>query len=113
MDGLTGTYRFYDTPKGATGQVSAVNASSSTGTNNTVLNLNGKWASGGTAGPVISVSGSAIVVDMSAYHRPTAHGSIVNSTTITVDFPDDKTYTGTLQAPGTIKWSNGSSWTKA
>ena len=27
-------------------------------------------------------------------------------------FPDDKSYTGVLQAPGTILWSNNSSWTK-
>jgi Domain of unknown function (DUF5050) len=106
----TGTYRFYGTPKGAVGQVSAVGGN--VGTIETVLNLSGKWASGGAAGPVISVNGSSIVVDMSAYHRPTAHGSIVNSTTITVNFPDDKTYTGTLQPPNTIKWSNGSSWAK-
>ncbi|MGA7810897.1 hypothetical protein, partial [Bradyrhizobium sp.] len=106
-----GTYRFYRTPKGATGQVTVVSAGA--GTIETIFNLNGKWASGGTTGPVISVSGSSVVVDMSAYRRPTARGSIVNSTTITVNFPDDKTYTGTLQAPGTIKWSNGSSWTKA
>ena len=29
-----------------------------------------------------------------------------------VTFPDDHAYTGTLVSPGTIKWSNGSSWTK-
>ncbi|MFZ0766265.1 DUF5050 domain-containing protein [Bradyrhizobium sp.] len=106
----SGTYRFYGTPKGAVGQISAV--AGNAGTIEPVLNLNGKWASGGTAGPVISVNGSSIVVDMSAYHRPTARGSIVNSTTITVNFPDDKTYTGVLQPPNTIKWSNNSSWTK-
>jgi hypothetical protein len=78
----------------------------------TVVDLNGVWASGGVAGPVISVNGNSISVDMSAYNRPTAQGSIVDSSDITVTFPDDKTYTGKLQLPGTIAWSNNSSWTK-
>lgn len=78
----------------------------------TLIDLNGKWASGGVPGPVISVTGSAITVDMSAYHRPTAHGSIVDKSTITVTFPDDKTYPGQLQLPNTIRWSNNSTWTK-
>jgi hypothetical protein len=49
---------------------------------------------------------------MSAYRRPSASGSIVDASTITVTFPDDKTYTGKLQPPNTILWSNGSTWTK-
>ena len=50
---------------------------------------------------------------MSASHRPTAAGTILDSSRISVKFPDDKTtYTGTLQAPNVIKWSNNSSWTK-
>jgi hypothetical protein len=77
-----------------------------------VIDLNGRWASGGTPGPAISVSATALAVDMSAYHRPAAHGSIVNDHTITVTFPDDSTYTGTLQPPNAIRWSNGSVWTK-
>ena len=77
-----------------------------------VIDLNGRWASGGTPGPAISVSAAALTVDMSAYHRPAAHGSIVNDHTITVTFPDDSTYTGTLQPPNAIRWSNGSVWTK-
>jgi hypothetical protein len=78
----------------------------------TLIDLNGQWAAGGTPGPVISVSGNAISIDMSAYHRPTATGSITNSTNITANFPDDKSYTATLEQPGTIKWSNNSTWTK-
>ena len=78
---------------------------------NTVVNLNGRWASGGTQGPVISVASRSLTVDMSAYHRPAAHGSIVNDHTITVTFPDDKTYTGTLEPPNALRWSNGSVWT--
>ena len=78
----------------------------------TVLDLRGTWASGGVPGPVISVVGSALSVDMSAYKRPTASGSIVDASDITVTFPDDKTYTGKLQLPNRILWSNNSTWTK-
>ncbi len=78
----------------------------------TVINLNGKWASSGVAGPVIAVHGNAISIDMSAYKRPTAIGFVSDSSDITVTFPDDNTYTAKLQAPKTIGWSNGSTWTK-
>jgi hypothetical protein len=78
----------------------------------TLISLNGAWASGGVPGPVMSVNGNSITVDMSAYHRPSAHGSIVDRSHISVTFPDDKTYTGILELPGTIKWSNNSAWTK-
>ncbi len=78
----------------------------------TVLDLRGAWASGGVAGPFVSVTGNSISIDMSASHRPTASGSVLNSTQISVNFPDDKTYTAVLQAPNIIKWSNNSSWTK-
>jgi phospholipase C len=78
----------------------------------TVLDLSGAWASGGVAGPFISVTGNSISIDMSASHRPTASGSVLDSTHISVNFPDDKTYAGVLQAPNLIKWSNNSSWTK-
>jgi phospholipase C len=78
----------------------------------TVLDLRGEWANGGVAGPFVSVTGNSISVDMSALHRPTANGTILSSTQISINFPDDKTYTGTLEAPNVIKWSNNSSWTK-
>jgi hypothetical protein len=78
----------------------------------TVMNLNGVWASGGVPGPVISTTGNSISVDMSAYGRPTASGSILDSSDISVNFPDDSTYSGKLQAPDTILWSNNSAWTK-
>jgi hypothetical protein len=80
-------------------------------TNATLIDLNGVWASGGVPGPVITVSGSSLSVDMSAYKRPTAQGTILDASDITVTFPDDKTYTAKLQSPGTIAWSNGSAWT--
>ena len=78
----------------------------------TVLDLRGMWASGGVAGPFISVTGNSISIDMSASHRPTATGTVLNSTQISVHFPDDKTYTAVLQPPNVIKWPNNSSWTK-
>jgi hypothetical protein len=79
---------------------------------NTVVNLNGNWTDGSSRSAAISVDFSSLKVDMSAFHRPTAKGSIVDSSTITVTFPDDKTYTGQLQSPNKIIWSNGSVWTK-
>jgi hypothetical protein len=78
----------------------------------TVIDLNGIWASGGIPGPVISAGTASLTVDMSAYHRPPAHGTIVDSSTISVTFPDDATYTGKLVLPNTIRWSNNSAWTK-
>jgi hypothetical protein len=78
----------------------------------TVLNLNGKWASGGVPGPAISVNDNSIAVDMSAYNRPLAHGTVTDSSDIMVTFPDDKGYTAKLQPPAGILWSNNSTWTK-
>jgi len=53
-----------------------------------------------------------ITVDMSDFDRPSAQGTIIDSSTITVTFPDDHAYTGTLESPRIIRRSNGSSWTK-
>jgi hypothetical protein len=77
-----------------------------------IFALGGKYAAGGVTGPVISVSGNHISVDMSAYHRPNAYGTIVNPTQVAITFPDASSYTGTLVAPGTINFNNNSSWTK-
>jgi len=78
----------------------------------TLIDLNGRWASGGTPGPVISTAPTTLTIDMSAYNRPSADGSIIDASTISVTFPDDATYTGKLQLPNRIQWSNGSAWTK-
>ena len=78
----------------------------------TVVELNGSWTDGSANHAVISVHFKTLAVDMSAFHRPTANGSVSNSSTISVTFPDDKTYTGTLIQPNTIQWSNGSAWHK-
>ncbi len=77
-----------------------------------IIDLNGGWMSGGVLGPRIKVEGNLLSVDMSALNRPNATGNIVNGSTISVSFPDDKTYIGTLQQPDTIRWSNNSTWTK-
>jgi hypothetical protein len=78
----------------------------------TVFELAGPWVAGGRPGPKISRSGSALTVDMSAYGRPPAHGSVIDAQTVTVTFSDDAIFTGRLLPPGTIAWSNRTSWTK-
>jgi hypothetical protein len=78
----------------------------------TIFDLSGSWAAGGRPGPKISRSDNTLTIDMSAYRRPPATGSVIDEHTITVTFPDDATYTGTLVPPGTITWSNHTSWTK-
>jgi hypothetical protein len=77
----------------------------------TVFNLDGTYTDGGTTRPVISAPGDdTLRVNISG--RPTATGVVLDSATIIVSFPDDTTYTAKLLAPGTIRWSNGSTWTK-
>jgi hypothetical protein len=77
----------------------------------TLVELNGLWTDG-VRNAAISSQFTSISVDMSAFNRPVANGSIVSGSTIKVTFPDDATYTGTLHAPNRISWSNGSVWTK-
>lgn len=79
---------------------------------NTVFDLNGSWSDGSPWIAVISEGPVALTADMSDFDRPTAQGTIIDSSTITVTFPDDRAYTGTLISPSTIRWSNGSTWTK-
>lgn len=71
------------------------------------MNLQGRWTDGSPQSAAISVT---LTIDMSAWDRPMAQGSVVDSSTIRVTFPDDATYTGTLLAPDMIRWSNGSMW---
>ena len=78
----------------------------------TIFDLSGSWAAGGSPGPKIRRSDNTLTIDMSAFGRPPATGSVVDEHTITATFPDDATYTGTLVPPGTITWSNHTSWTK-
>jgi hypothetical protein len=79
---------------------------------NTIINLNGRWTAGGPQSAVITTALPSLTVDMSAFQRPPAQGTVVDADTITVTFPDDATFTGTLQPPNRIRWSNGTTWTK-
>jgi hypothetical protein len=85
-----------------------------------VFNLNGNWTDGSTRsahiyqGPDCSDQCVNIMIDMSAFGRPNAKGSVLNGFAITVTFPDDNTYVGRVM-PNTanmIQWSNGTTWTK-
>jgi hypothetical protein len=87
-----------------------------------VFALGGTWNYGGKPGPVISCLGNLMTIDMSAYpglpgteikKRATAGGLILDNSDIWVYFPDDNAYTGRLQAPNLIVWSNNSEWVKA
>jgi hypothetical protein len=80
----------------------------------TTFDLNGTWTDGPGRGPgpVISVRETTVTVNMSAFGRPTAHGAVLDSSTITVTFPDDAAYTGRIERPNVIRWSNNSVWTK-
>jgi hypothetical protein len=73
---------------------------------------NGSWTDGSPWIAIINEGPQSITIDMPDFDRPAAHGSIVDANTIKMTFPDDQTYTGTLQAPNIIRWSNGSAWTK-
>jgi hypothetical protein len=79
----------------------------------TIVELNGAWTDGSPRRAKVSVKRNAITIDMSDWGRPSAHGTVLDPSTITVTFPDDKTYTGNLSQPHTIRWPlNHSSWTK-
>ena len=87
-----------------------------------VFALGGTWSYGGKPGPVIGIQGNLITINMSAYPglpgrpptttRATAGGLILDKNDIWVYFPDDNAYTGSLQAPNLIVWSNNSEWVK-
>ena len=79
---------------------------------NTLMDLNGNWTDGSDRIAVIYAGAKSIRIDMSDYDRQNASGTITNASNISVKFPDDQTYTAQLQAPNTILWSNGSSWTR-
>jgi hypothetical protein len=79
---------------------------------NTLIDLNGRWAAGDNHSAVISQSNTNLTIDMSAFGRPSAYGSILNDSTIAVIFPDDESYNGKLVPPDKIVWSNNSTWKK-
>lgn len=94
------------------GAVPATAEPAATAATLTVFTLDGIYTDGGSARPRISDNDDLLTVDMSSQGRPTAKGAVVNSDTISVTFPDDATYEAKLTAPGTIRWANGSTWTK-
>jgi hypothetical protein len=74
-----------------------------------VFDLNGKYSAGGVPGPIVHLSGNVITVDMSAYHRPNATGTLV--------LPDKAVPNGTYDVyftpPNTIMFQqNKSKWQK-
>jgi hypothetical protein len=74
-----------------------------------VFDLNGKYSAGGLPGPIVHLSGNVITVDMSAYHRPNATGTLV--------LPDKTVPNGTYDVyftpPNTIMFQqNKSKWQK-
>ena len=76
------------------------------------LSFAGTWQYEGRPGPVVTQSGNRLTVNMSAYGRPTATGSVTAPANAKVTFPDDATFNGTLVSPSCIQWSNGTTWTK-
>ncbi|HEX6682397.1 MAG TPA: PASTA domain-containing protein [Candidatus Limnocylindrales bacterium] len=78
----------------------------------TVFNLNGTYDVGGPARPVISNVNDVLTVNMSAFGRPNASGTVLAPDLIQVRFPDNGTFGAVLVAPGIIKWSNGTEWRK-
>jgi hypothetical protein len=79
---------------------------------NTAFDLNGSWTDGSPWIAIINEGPVALKVDMSDFDRPSAQGTILDSSNIKVTFPDDRTYTAVLESPNIIRWSNGSAWTK-
>lgn len=77
-----------------------------------VFPLTGTYVDGTNIAIGITNVGDVIIVNLPG-GRPAGHGVVVNAHTIFVDFPDDQSYTGTLVLPGTIRWSNNTSWVKA
>jgi len=74
-----------------------------------VVNLNGPFTDGASFIPVSTPVAGFIEISLTG--RPTAHGFAISATQIQVTFPDDATYSATLEAPGRIRWSNNSVWT--
>jgi hypothetical protein len=50
---------------------------------------------------------------LSLLNRPDGFGYFLNNGTIAIVFPDDRDYTGAIEANGrTIRWSNNTVWNK-
>ncbi len=85
-----------------------------------VIDLNGAWEDQSGVRPYIYLysspsagAGYTITVDLSLVNRPDGFGAFVGGSTISIVFPDDRDYTGTIEANGrTIRWSNNTVWNK-
>lgn len=72
----------------------------------------GTWKFLGRPGPIVTQTGDQLSVDMSAYGRPVAKGTVTPPSAAKVNFPDDGTFGATLVSPSCIKWTNTTIWTK-
>lgn len=50
------------------------------------------------------------MIDKCYAHRPNAVGTVIDTSSILVTFPDADTCIGTFLTPGYLRWSNGSVW---
>ena len=66
----------------------------------------------GRPGPIITLNGGAITFDTTAVGRPNAHGTVIDSSHVSMNHPDGASFLGTLLLPGIILWSNDTAWTK-
>lgn len=72
--------------------------------------IKGTWFHSNKGIPVSLDRNNRVVVNMSAFRRPTATGRILSPTQIEVTFPDDATFVGTLNGEGQMSWNNGTVW---
>jgi hypothetical protein len=85
-----------------------------------VIDLNGAWVGQSGERPYIYVyndpaasAGYTIAAEMYLLNRPDGIGFFINGSTLSVYFPDDNNYTGTIEGNGrTIRWSNNTVWNK-
>jgi hypothetical protein len=71
--------------------------------------IEGTWFYSGKGIPVVA-RGEQLTINMAVFRRPNATGRMISDSQIEVSFPDDATYTGTLDGKGQILWSNGTVW---
>jgi len=68
----------------------------------------GEWGNNGTK---IFIKGNNVVVELApSSGRPDAFGKVNANGTITVNFTDDRTYTGKLVSPNQINWGGNNNW---
>jgi hypothetical protein len=75
--------------------------------------LNGTWYFRGIASQRCEISQSGTKLQATSEKGVRGNGSVVNSTTIKIDFPFDHNLTGTITENGNrIAWSNGEFWSR-